>query len=175
MSQHIETASPTPTIDPLDEVFAEYDDEVKETTTADPEPSEIPYDERPALNRPVQVDALLDNWRTQIRNAGVQAEEVFIAAVTEIFETEKAREEEIARNMVLELNNTVESELSSLENTVIYLAKKGKASGKDDPRYKEFNENIVASGKKIRNHAVEIRYHKSSDDLTKVQKLPERD
>ena len=137
-----------------------------------PEVSEIPYDERPPLNRPVHVDALLDNWRTQIRNAGIEAEEKFLSAVNEIFNTEKEREEAIARNMVLELNNTVEAEMSSLENSVIYLAKRGKASGKDDPRYKELNEKIVASGKKIRNHAVDIRYGNKAFDLP--QKLSER-
>ena len=60
--------------------------------------------------------------------------------------------------MVLELNNTVDTELASLENSVMYLAKKGRANGKDDPRFKELNDKVVASGKKIRNHAVEIRY-----------------
>jgi hypothetical protein len=63
--------------------------------------------------------------------------------------------------MVLELNNTIESEIASLENTIIYLAKKPKpetGKEKDDPRITELNQKIIASGKKIRNHAVEIRY-----------------
>ena len=111
------------------------------------------------MNRPVQVDALLENWRSQIRATGVETEEVFLDAVQEIFQTEKEKETSITKNMILELNNTVQSEIASLENTIIYLAKKGRASGQDDPRLKELNKNIVASGKKIRNHAVEIRYN----------------
>jgi hypothetical protein len=150
----------------LDEFVKEMDPDAEPEEADEPEEDEIPYDVRPPLNRPVQVDALLDNWRTQIRSAGVENEEVFIASVNKVFETEKGREEEIARNMVLELNNTAEAELSSLQNTVIYLAKKGKASRKDDPRYKEFNDAIVASGKKIRNHAVEIRLSASRLSLT---------
>lgn len=159
-SQHVQTTSPTPTVDPLDEFVKELDPDAEDEDDQDDQDEEddIPYDVRPSLNRPVQVDALLDNWRTQIRNAGVKAEEVFLASIKKIFETEKVREEEISRNMVLELNNTAESELASLENTIIHLAKKGKASGKDDPRYKELNDAIIAAGKKIRNHAVDIRY-----------------
>ena len=151
-SQYIET-HPTPDI--VDEPLAEYADETDQETLSSPT---IIEPERPPLNRPVQVDALLENWRTQIRKAGIETEEIFIEAINEIFRTEKERETLIAKNMVLELNNTVDAELASLENSIIYLAKKGRASGKDDPRFKELSDKVVASGKKIRNHAVEIRY-----------------
>ena len=146
------TPSPSPVI-----VVDEEDEEDQESILPEKEEPSIVH-ERPPLNRPVQVDALLENWRTQIRAAGVEMEELFLDAVQEIFETEKERETSIAKNMVLELNNTVQSEISSLENTIIHLAKKGRASGQDDPRLRELNKNVVASGKKIRNHAVEIRY-----------------
>ena len=114
-------------------------------------------DKRPPLDRPVQVDALLDKWRTEIRNSGIEAEELFLEAINEIFNTEKEKEYSITKNMALEFQNTVDSEIVSLENTIIYLAKKGRASDQDDPRLKELNKKAVASGKKIRNHAVEIR------------------
>jgi hypothetical protein len=129
----------------------------------------IVQDERPALNRPVQVDANLENWRTQIRKAGVEAEELFLEAIQEIFTTEREREISIIKNMVLELNNTVQREIASLENTIIYLAKKGRASEQDDPRIKEFNKKVVESGKKIRNHAVEIRSQPPKINLTFVE------
>jgi hypothetical protein len=58
---------------------------------------------------------------------------------------------------VLELNNTVDTALASLENGIIYLASKGRG-GKDDPRLKELNHKVTAAGKKIRDHAVDIRY-----------------
>ena len=124
------------------------------------EPEEEPtiVHERPPLNRPVQVDALLEKWRAEIRAVGVETEELFLDAVQEIFQTEKQSEISITKRMVLEFNNTVQSEIASLENTIIFLAKKGRASEKDDPRLKELNKNTVASAKKIRNHAVEIRY-----------------
>jgi DNA-binding transcriptional regulator GbsR (MarR family) len=131
----------------------------------------IVQDERPALNRPVQVDANLENWRTQIRNAGVEAEELFLEAIQEIFTTEQEREISITKNMVLELNNTVQGEIASLENTIIYLAKKGRASEQDDPRIKEFNKKVVESGKKIRNHAVEIRSQPTKINLTFVEPI----
>jgi hypothetical protein len=126
----------------------------------------IVQDERPTLNRPVQVDANLENWRTQIRNAGVEAEELFLEAIQEIFTTEQERETSITKNMVLELNNTVQGEIASLENTIIYLAKKGRASEQDDPRIKELHKKVVESGKKIRNHAVEIRSQPHKINLT---------
>ena len=134
-------------------LLEEYDSE------EEPEEKPTIVHERPPLNRPVQVDALLEKWRTQIRAVGVETEELFLEAVQEIFQTEKERETSITKNLVLELNNTVQSEIASLENTIIYLAKKGRASGQDDPRLKQLNQNIIASGKKIRNHAVEIRYN----------------
>lgn len=137
------------------EPLAEYADETEAEVLSSPTAIEP---ERPPLNRAVQVDALLENWRTQIRKAGIETEEIFIESVNEIFETEKEREISITKNMVLELNNTVNTELASLENHIMYLAKKGRATDKEDPRLKELNEKVVASGKKIRNHAVEIRF-----------------
>jgi len=113
--------------------------------------------ERLPLNRAVQIDALLENWRTQIRKAGVETEELFLEAIAEIFATEKEREANIAENMVLELNNTVDTALASLENGIIYLASKGRGK-KDDPRLKELNHKVTAAGKIIRDHAVDIRY-----------------
>jgi hypothetical protein len=121
------------------------------------EPMPTIQDKRPPLDRPVQVDALLDKWRTQIRNSGIEAEELFLDAINEIFNIEKDKEDTITKNMALEFQDTVDSEIASLENTIINLAKKGKASDQDDPRLKELNKKAVASGKKIRNHAVEIR------------------
>jgi len=136
------------------------EDEDGEEIDAPTSTEELPNIElpKPPLDRSVQVDALLENWRTQIRNAGIEAEELFIESVSEIFKTENERETSITKNMVIELNNTVESEIAYLENTIIYLAKKGRASSQDDPRLKELNKSVAASGKKIRNHAVEIRY-----------------
>jgi len=160
--------TPEPTVDPLsifDEAEDEEDEEDEEIEeeqdeTASETPKELPIlkDDRPPLDRAVQVDANLENWRTQIRKAGVEAEEIFLEAIQEIFASEHERETSITKNMVLELNNTVEGEIASLENTIIYLAKKGRATEQDDPRIKEFNKKVVESGKKIRNHAVEIRY-----------------
>lgn len=151
-SQYVETHS---TPDPVVEPLAEYAEETEEEVLSSPTAIEP---ERPPLNRAVQVDALLENWRTQIRKAGIETEEIFIEAVNEIFETEKEREISITTNMVLELNNTVNTELASLENHIMYLAKKGRATDKEDPRLKELNDKVVVSGKKIRNHAVEIRF-----------------
>jgi hypothetical protein len=140
-----------------DDDDGDYEDEEEETSTH--APSRTPVgSENPPLNRAVQVDALLENWRTQIRNAGIESEELYLQAIKDIYATEKEREESIAKNMVLELKNTVESEIASLEGTIMYLAKKGRAEGTDDPRLKELNKEIAAAGKKIRNHAVDIRY-----------------
>lgn len=151
-SQYVETR---PTPDVVDEPLAEYADETESEILSSPTAVEP---ERPPLNRAVQVDALLENWRTQIRKAGIETEEIFLEAINEIFETEKERETSITKNMVLELNNTVDTELASLENDIMYLAKKGRADSKDDIRFKELNDKVIASGKKIRNHAVDIRY-----------------
>lgn len=148
-SQSAET-SPSPVL-----VIDDEDEETIDPVEAMP----TFVDQRPPLDRPVQVDALLENWRTQIRKAGVKAEELFLDAINDIYSTEKERETSITKNMVLELENTVESEIASLENTIIYLAKKGRGSGQDDHRLQELNKNVVASGKEIRDHAVEIRYH----------------
>ena len=155
-SQHAETY-PTPEID----LLADDEHATIEEILSTPDPNAPIEPPRPPLNRAVQVDALLENWRTQIRNAGVETEEIFLDAINEIFAAEKERETSISKNMVLELNNTVDGEIASLENTILHLAKKGRGTGKDDPRLKELNEKVVASGKKIRNHAVEIRYSKS--------------
>src|SRR5438552_1249383 len=85
-SQYIETHStPDPVVEPLAEYAEETEQEVLSSPTA-VEP------DRPPLNRAVQVDALLENWRSQIRKAGIKTEEIFIEAVKEIFETEKERE-----------------------------------------------------------------------------------
>jgi hypothetical protein len=160
------TADPLSMFHDPDEEEDEDDDEddeqeVQEETVKDKYKDlpilEILEDPRPPLNRPVQVDANLENWRAQIRRAGVEAEEIFLEAIKEIFATEQERETSITKSMVLELNNTVHGEIASLENTIIYLAKKGRATEQDDPRIKEFNKKVVESGKKIRNHAVEIR------------------
>ena len=140
--------------DPL----GEYQDDDEGVKSPSPSPT-IVEDVRPPLNRAVQVDALLENWRTQIRNAGVKAEEIFREAINQIFETEKTRETSVTKNMVLELNNTVETEIASLENEILYLATK--ARGEPEKRsalITELNKKITASGKKIRNHAVDIRY-----------------
>ena len=181
-SQYTEVHSPTPepTVDPLS-IFEDdpeedddddgTDEEEEEETVSSTRVLPIVQDERPALNRPVQVDANLENWRTQIRNAGVEAEELFLEAIQEIFTTERERETSITKNMVLELNNTVQGEIASLENTIIYLAKKGRASEQDDPRIKEFNKKVVESGKKIRNHAVEIRSQAPKINLTFVEPI----
>ena len=150
MSTQSEQASPSPLVE-IDE-----EDEIT-ILPAEEEETPIVSHERPQLDRPVQVDALLKNWRTQIRNAGIETEELFLEAVHEIFNTEKEREISMSKSMFLELQNTVESEVTSLENTIIHLAKKGHASGQDDPRLNELNKNVQASGKKIRDHAVEIR------------------
>ena len=156
--------TPEPTIDPLSLFDEDPEEEEEEGQEEEASESSVPEamptlkDERPPLNRPVQVDAALENWRAQIRKAGVESEEVFLKAVKDIFTTEREREASITKNMVIELNNTVQGEVASLENSIIYLAKKGRASGEDDPRIKEFNKKVIASGKKIRNHAVEIRY-----------------
>lgn len=152
-SQYVET-HPTPEL----ELPEDDENETVEEILSSPDPNAPVEPPRPPLNRPVQVDALLENWRTQIRNAGMETEEMFIDAINEIFAAEKERETSISKNMVLELNNTIDSEIASLENTIIHLAKKGRGTGKDDPRLKELNDKVVASGKKIRNHAVEIRY-----------------
>ena len=172
-SQYTEVHSPTPepTVDPLslfDDDPEQEDDDEDEETDEDEEDDEVAtsttkvlsvvIDERPTLNRPVQVDANLENWRTQIRKAGVEAEELYLEAIQEIFTTEQERETSITKNMVIELNNTVQGEIASLENIIIYLAKKGRVTDQDDPRIKEFNKKVVESGKKIRNHAVEIRF-----------------
>ena len=176
-SQYTEVHSPTPepTVDPLS-IFEDDPDEEDEDEDTDEEEEEetvsttpvLPFvqEERPTLNRPVHVDANLENWRTQIRKAGVEAEELFLEAIQEIFTTEQERETSITKNMVLELNNTVQGEIASLENTIIYLAKKGRASQQDDPRIKEFNKKVVESGKKIRNDAVEIRSQLPKTKLT---------
>lgn len=171
-SQYTEMQSLTPeaTADPLS-IFADPDEEEEDDDDEQEEEEEtisakhknlpiadILEDPRPPLNRPVQVDANLDNWRTQIRKAGVEAEEIFLQEIQEIFATEQERETSITKNMVLELNNTVQGEIVSLENTIIHLAKKDRAPEQDDPRIKELNKKVVESGKKIRNHAVEIRY-----------------
>ena len=161
-SQHQETTTPTPqpTPHPLDEFVFESEDEEddQDDILSTQEPSPAIVNERPILDRPVQVDALLDHWRAEIRKAGITEEEQYLAAVQEIFSTEKEREGVVAKNMILELNNTVESELISLQNSIIYLAKKGKATEREDPRFVEFIDKIAISRKKIRNQAVEIRY-----------------
>jgi len=152
--------SPTPTPSDAFSALDEYDDDDDDKSTTGPDeplPISAIQDERPTLDRPVHVDALLENWRAKIRQAGVEAEEIFLDAVEEIAATEEERETSIAENMILELENRVTGEIASLENTIIYLAKKGKASGQDDPRIKELNKAIQASGKSIRNHAVDIR------------------
>jgi hypothetical protein len=149
-----EDVSPTP--EPIEDFDLLLEPDDQPVISAQPGPTII-KDERPALNRPVQVDALLTTWRTSIRNAGMKAEEEFIAAVHDIFRTEKERENVVIRNMLLELNNTIQTELISLRNTIMHLAKKGKATEKNDPRLQEFNDKLIASRKKIRNHAVEIR------------------
>jgi hypothetical protein len=110
------------------------------------------------VNRPVEVDALLENWRTQIRKAGIESEELYISAISEISETEFDRETSIVENMFVELEDVVESEISSLEEIIMYLANKGRATDKEDPRIKELNNKVAAAGKNIRNRAVEIRY-----------------
>ena len=151
--------------DPLQEYKDE--DEIVESPAPD-----VVEDVRPPLDRAVQVDALLENWRARIRNAGIKAEEIFLEAIKEIFETEKEKEASIAKNTVLELNNTVETEIASLENEILYLATKGRGeTDMNDALIKELNKKITAAGKRIRNHAVEIRYIISSPSLNK--KLPE--
>src|SRR5579859_1784065 len=82
-SQYVET-HPTP--DVVDEPLAEYADETESEILSSPTAVEP---ERPPLNRAVQVDALLENWRTQIRKAGIETEEIFLEAINDIFETEK--------------------------------------------------------------------------------------
>lgn len=155
MASQTVQVSPSPIL-VIDEENEEEEED--EETIVPVQEMPIIEDKRPPLNRPVQVDALLETWRTQIRNAGVKTEEIFLDAIQDIFGTEKERESSITENMILELENTVASEIASLENTIIYLAKKGRASEQDDPRLKELNKSVVASGKRIRNHAVEIRY-----------------
>lgn len=153
-------AEPTPTIpleghepdDGADDDDDDEDDDEEDKTQPTINP-ELP------LDRPVQVDALLEKWQSEIRKAGIDAEEQFLSEVAEIFKTERPREESITEKMVLELSGDIETELASLESTIIHLVKKGRASETDDPRIKEINKKISASGKKIRNHAVEIRYH----------------
>jgi hypothetical protein len=156
-SSLVSSPSPVLALDEEDEDEDEDEDEEDEGTVGPMDAMPTIQDERPPLNRPVQVDALLDKWRTQIRNSGIEAEELFLDAITEIFNIEKEKESSITKKMALEFQNTVDSEIASLENTIIYLAKKGKASEQDDPRLKELNKKAAASGKKIRNHAVEIR------------------
>ena len=155
------TSSQSPEVHPIPDLFEEYADneeeEEEEEKPAEPKPLSAMHDERPPLDRAVQVDELLDNWRSQIRKAGVKAEEDFLVAIKRIFETEKEGETSTAKNMISDFNNAVETEITSLKNTIIYLAKKGRASGQDDPRLTELNRKIAASGKKIRNHAVETR------------------
>lgn len=136
-----------------EEESEEHEEEIPQS-----EPSDTTTSVNPPLDRPVQVDALLDKWRTKIRKGGVETEETFVQAVHEIFETEHEKETSITKNMVLELENIIESEIASLENTIIFLAKKGRALGNEDPRLKKLSKGITASGKKIRDHAVEIRY-----------------
>jgi len=152
------TATPSDAFSALDE-YEDDDDDADENPTGPQEPLPISaiQDERPPLDRAVQVDALLENWRSKIRQAGVEAEEIFLDAVEEIAATEEEREISITENMISELENRITREIASLENTIIYLAKEGKAAGQDDPRIKEFNKAIQTSGKKIRNHAVDIR------------------
>ena len=153
-------SSPTPTPSDAFSALDEYDDDDDDRGTTGPEeplPISAIQDERPTLDRPVHIDALLENWRGKLRQAGVEAEENFLDAVEEIAATEQERETSVAENMILELENRVIGEIASLKNTIIYLAKKGKASGQDDPRIKELNKAIQGSGKKIRNHAVDIR------------------
>jgi len=146
------------TLDVLDDIdsLLAGDDEIIFTVTQEPLPTII-KDERPPLNRPVQVDDLLNTWRTRIRNTGMKVEEEFISAVQDAFHTEKERESVICRNMFSELNNTIEGGLISLKNTIMYLAKKGKATKKNDPRLNEFNDALIESRIKIRNRAVELR------------------
>jgi hypothetical protein len=131
-----------------------------EPVAEEEEKPEVPAAEQSinrAVNRAVQVDALLENWRVQIRKAGVESEELYIAAINDIFVTESDREESIADNMLLELEDVVDSAIASLENTIMRLADKGRATGDDDPRLKELNEKVSSAGKTIRNRAVEIR------------------
>jgi hypothetical protein len=154
-------SSPTPApSDPLSALDEYEDEDDKEPPPANDEPIPISaiQDERPPLDRAVQVDALLETWRTKIREAGVQSEEIFIDAVEVIAETEQEREKSITETMILELENQVTEEIASLKNTIIYLAKKSKAEDNDDSRVKDLNKAIQTSGKKIRNHAVDIRY-----------------
>lgn len=154
-------SSPTPPpSDPLSALDEYEDEEDNEPSPANDEPIPISaiQDDRPPLDRAVQVDALLETWRAKIREAGIQSEEIFLDAVEEIAATEQEREKSITENMILELENQVTGEIASLENTIIYLAKKGKAEDKDDSRIKDLNKAIQTSGKKIRNHAVDIRY-----------------
>jgi hypothetical protein len=130
-------------------------DEDEMAEPAEPEPERERIDR--SLNRAVHVDTLLENWRTQIRKAGVESEELYIKAVHDIFATESEREASIAENMLMELEDVVETQIASLENTIMYLANKGRAQGKDDPRITELNEKVKTSGKVIRDRAVEIR------------------
>src|SRR5271167_4498756 len=64
------------TLDVLDDIdsLLAGDDEIIFTVTQEPLPTII-KDERPPLNRPVQVDDLLNTWRTRIRNTGMKVEE----------------------------------------------------------------------------------------------------
>jgi hypothetical protein len=138
--------------------FPDLLDDDEEIQTEEPKVNP-PAPSSSMVNRPVEVDALLENWRTQIRKAGVESEELYISAISEISETEFDRETSIAENMFVELEDVVESEIVSLEETIMYLANKGRATDKEDPRIKELNSKIAAAGKSIRNRAVEIRYH----------------
>src|ERR1700734_2503708 len=75
-SQYVET-HPTPEPD----LFEDEEDETVEEILSSPDPNVPVEPPRPPLNRAVQVDALLENWRTQIRNAGMETEEIFIDAI----------------------------------------------------------------------------------------------